>query len=88
MIFQFPKCVDRLETGLSEKINEFKTLVELNCPNFNEIFCIVPAQHSIWIETYDLGLNHWNGKRTKISDRGIEFNFLTIRILYSRRITG
>lgn len=70
----FPKFVDRTEIGLAESLNEFHNLIEINCPNFNEIFRIVPSNSSVWIETHELGSNYWNGKRTKIANRGDEFD--------------
>lgn len=70
----FPKFVDRTEIGLAESLNEFHSLVEINCPNFDEVFRVVPSNSAIWIETHELGSNYWHGKRTKIADRGYEFD--------------
>jgi hypothetical protein len=70
----FPKFIDRTEIGLAESLVEFKQLVKDNCPNFDEVFRIVPTQTAIWIETHELGSNYFNGKRVKIAERGVEFD--------------
>lgn len=70
----FPKFIDRTEIGLADSLNKFHNLIKTNCPKFDEIFRIVPSNTSIWIETHELGSNYWNGKRTKIANRGDEFD--------------